>query len=97
VSTSEVNQDFVSIKVMVASGRRSGERYAECCVKEIKAFNGGSFMIWNEILSNDKCQPIIVDSNFNVRRYIDDILDPVRIPYLNTCLEILYSKMTVRG
>ena len=43
--------------------RRRGERFQNCCVKQMSRWGGGSVMVWGGISWRDKTQLIIVDGN----------------------------------
>ncbi len=62
--------------------RRSGERYANCCIDRVIAFGGGSVMVWGGISLAGKTRLIIVNGNLNALRYRDEILAPVALPFL---------------
>ena len=62
--------------------RRRGERNARSCTIPKTAFYGGSVMVWGGITSHGKTQLVIVDGNLNSRRYIDEILRPVVVPFM---------------
>ena len=42
---------------------------------------GGGIMVWGGITAHGKMDLVIVDGNLNSRRYIDEILRPVVVPY----------------
>ena len=62
--------------------RRRGERYAHACVVPKKAHFGGGIMVWGGITAHGKTDLVIVDVNLNSRRYINEILLPVVVPYV---------------
>ena len=62
--------------------RRRGERFADCCIQRKTPYGGGSIMIWAGISQRGKTRLVIVDGNLNGQRYINEILDPVAIPYI---------------
>lgn len=62
--------------------RRTGERFADCCVMQRDRFGGGSVMVWGGIFGNQKTRLLIIRNNLNARRYIDDVLTPEVIPFL---------------
>ena len=64
--------------------RRRGERYAECCVRQYNRWGGASAMVWAGISFNHKSPLVVINGNITARRYIDDVLDPVMVPFLNT-------------
>ena len=43
---------------------------------------GGGIMVWGGITAHGKTDLVIVDGNLNSRRYIDEILRPVVVPYV---------------
>ena len=62
--------------------RRNGERFANACVVERDRFGGGSVMVWVGISHGSKSQMVVIDGNLTVARYIDEILRPHVIPFL---------------
>ena len=62
--------------------RRRGERNARACVVPKEAHFGGGIMVWGGITAHGKTDLVIVDGNLNSRRYIDEILRPVVVPYV---------------
>ena len=61
---------------------RRGERFQDCCVKQVSHRGGGSVMVWEGLSWRHKTQLIVVDSNLTARRYIDEILEPEVVPFL---------------
>ena len=43
---------------------------------------GGGIMVWGGITAHGKTDLVIADGNLNSRRYIDEILRPVVVPYV---------------
>ena len=43
---------------------------------------GGGIMVWGGITAHGKTDLVIADGNLNSRRYIDEILRPVIVPYV---------------
>lgn len=64
--------------------RRRGERYSDCCVRQALRWGGGNVMVWGGISWRHKTPLVVVDGNLNARRYIDNILEPDVIPFLQT-------------
>lgn len=62
--------------------RRTGERYADCNVQPRCQAGGGGLMVWGGISVRGKSNLVFVDGNLNSRRYIDQILTPVVVPYM---------------
>ena len=61
--------------------RRPGERYNDGCVMEVNRFQRG-VMVWGAITANEKLELVTIHGNMNARRYIDDVLDNVVVPYI---------------
>lgn len=61
--------------------RRPGERYANCCVLERDRWGGGSLMVWAGIHSAGKTPLLFIQGNLTARRYVDEVLRPVVVPY----------------
>lgn len=68
--------------------RRRGERFHDCCVKQVSRWGGGSVMIWGGISWRHKTPLTVVDGNLSARRYIDEILEPEVIPFLRNNADI---------
>ncbi len=49
-----------------------------------KAFYSGSVMVWGGMTAAGKTQLVIVVGNLNSRRYIDEIVRPVVVPFMRT-------------
>ena len=62
--------------------RRRDERTSRCCVTEVEPYGGGSFMVWGGICGDSKTDLVIIRGNLTARRYIDEVLQPVVIPWL---------------
>ena len=62
--------------------RRTGERYADCCVIQRDRFGGGSVMVWGGICGGRKTRLLVLDGNLNAQRYINEVLVPEVIPFL---------------
>ena len=62
--------------------RRQGERFSDATVSEYDRFGGGLVMVWAGVTMNQKTRLCIVDGNLNAKRYVDEILQPVVVPFL---------------
>ena len=62
--------------------RRVGERYSDACVKQVNRFQRG-VMVWGGIKQDGKVGLVVIRGNMNAQRYINDVLNPVVIPYIN--------------
>lgn len=61
--------------------RRRGERFLDCNVKEVRAFGGGSVMVWGGIQLNGRTRlHVFENGTLTARRYIDEILVPIVDP-----------------
>ena len=58
------------------------ERFAGNCLNERDRFAGGSVMVWGGIMGRKKTNLIVVQGNFNAQGYINKILLPVAVPFL---------------
>ena len=77
---------------------RRGEHYAECCVRQYNRWGGASVMVWAGISFNHKSPLVVINGNITARRYIDDVLDPVMVPFLNTNPDItVFHQNNVRS
>lgn len=63
--------------------RETGERFLEECVLKVNRGGGGSVHVWAGITQFQKTQLVILHGNVNARRYIDDVLRPVAVPFLH--------------
>ena len=64
--------------------RRGEEHFGDCCTDEVTSFGGGSVMVWGSIPLTGKMRLLISVGNFSAKRYLDEILQPVLIPYLQS-------------
>ena len=62
--------------------RRRGERFADNCLIERDRFGGGSLMVWGGIMGRRKTNLIVVQGNLNAQGYINQILQPEAVPFL---------------
>ena len=62
--------------------RRRGERFADNCLIEMDRFGGGSVMVRGGIMCRRKTNLIIVQGNLNAQGYINQILQPEAVPFL---------------
>ena len=62
--------------------RRRGERFADNCLIERDRFGGGSVMVWGVIMGRRKTNLIVVQGNLNAQGYINQILQPEAVPFL---------------
>ena len=62
--------------------RRRWERFVYNSLIERDRFGGGSVMVWGGIMGRRKTNLILVQGNLNAQGYIDQILQPVAVPFL---------------
>ena len=62
--------------------RRRGERFADNCLIERDRFGVGSVMVWDGIMGRRKANLIVVQGNLNAQGYINQILYPEAVPFL---------------
>ena len=62
--------------------RRRVERFADNCLIERDRFGGGSVMVWGGIIGWRKTNLIVVQGNLNAQGYINQILQPEAVPFL---------------
>ena len=62
--------------------RRRGERFADNCLIEGDRFGGGSVMVWGGIMGRRKTNLIVVQGSLNAECYINQILQPEAVPFL---------------
>ena len=63
--------------------RRVGERYSDACVTEVDRFRRGSVMVWGGINHQGKTDLVVIRGNLNAQGYINDVLRPVVVPFIN--------------
>lgn len=68
--------------------RRRGERYAACCIRDVNRWGGGSVMVWGGISFNHRTDIIVLDGNVTARRYIDQVLTPVVVPFFGNHVDL---------
>lgn len=62
--------------------RRPNERYAQCNIRAIMPFNGGSVMVWGGITYDARTNLVpILDGSLTSRRYIGEILSEHVVPF----------------
>ena len=62
--------------------RRRGECFADNCLIGRDRFGGGSVMVWGGIMGSRKTKLIVVQGNLNAQGYINQILKPEAVPFL---------------
>ena len=62
--------------------RRQGERFSHATVSEYDRFGVGLVMVWVGVTMNQRTRLCIVDGNLNAQRSVDEILQPVVVPFL---------------
>ena len=62
--------------------RRRGERFADNCLIERDQLGGGSVVVWAVIMGRRKINLIVVQGNLNAQGYINQILQPEAVPFL---------------
>ena len=62
--------------------RRRGESFDDNCLIERDRFGGGSVMVWGGIMGRRKTNLIVVQGNPNDQGYINQILQPESVPFL---------------
>ena len=61
---------------------RRGKRFADNCLIERDRFGGGSVMVWGSIMDRRKTNLIVVQGILNAQGYINQILEPEAVPFL---------------
>ena len=61
---------------------RRGERFADNCLFERDRFGGGNVMVWGGIMGRRKISIIVVQGNLNAQGYINQILQPEAVLFL---------------
>ena len=62
--------------------RRRGERFADNSLIERDRFGGVTVMVWGVIMDRRKTKLIVVQGNLNAQGYINQILQPEAVPFL---------------
>ena len=68
--------------------RRQGERFADCCVRDSSRWGGGSVMVWGGISWRYRTPLVVIEGNLTARRYIDEVLEPVVVPFLQNHADV---------
>lgn len=69
--------------------RRSGERFTDACVIETNRWGGPSVMVWAGFSHRHKTDLVFLEygggrgRGFTAQRYVDQVLQPVVLPFLN--------------
>ena len=56
--------------------RRVGEHYQDACIRQRRAFGGGSVMVWGGISAHGRTPLVIIDGNLNAHRYLKEVVRP---------------------
>ena len=70
--------------------RRRGERYFDCCVST--ANQKQNVMVWGAISATRKSPLVIIRGRLTAQKYIDDILQPVLLPFMNQHRNGIYQQ-----
>lgn len=62
--------------------RRRGERYAAACVDQYNRWGGPNVMVWAAISADYRSQLVVINGNLTAARYINEILTPHLIPFM---------------
>ena len=62
--------------------RIRGERFADNCLVERDRSGGGSVMVWGGIMGRRKINLIVVQGSLSAQGYINQILQPEAVPFL---------------
>ena len=62
--------------------RRRGKLYADCCVRECSRWGCGIVMVWGVISWCYRTPLVVIEGNSTSRRYIDEVLQPVVVQFL---------------
>lgn len=68
--------------------RRRGERFSRCCIQEFNRWGGPSVMVWAGITAQHRTPLVVVEGNLTAQRYVQDILQPHLVPFLQAHPEI---------
>lgn len=63
--------------------RRRNERYTDACTIEFNRWGGGSLHFWAGVTQFQRTPLVIFDRNVTANVYINNVLRPVAIPFLN--------------
>ena len=80
---SQMNLDLVWIihgRIMVY--HRVGERYQDPCIRQRRAFGGGSVMVWGGISARGRTPLVIINGNLNAHRYLEEVVRPHVLPFV---------------
>jgi len=75
--------------------RHTGERFADSCVQQINRFQLG-IMVLGGITTTQKLKLVVIRGTFNAQRYIQDVLEPVVIPFINHRRDVIYQHDNAR-
>ena len=63
--------------------RRRRERHNEVCIQRYNRWGGGSIHVWAGITQFGKTDLVVFDRNVNAQTYVQDVLAPVVVPFIN--------------
>ena len=64
--------------------RRVGERYQDACIRQRRAFGGGSVMVWGGISAHGRAPLVIINGNLNAHPYPEEVVRPHMLPFVRT-------------
>ena len=74
--------DESKFNVQNCDGRQRDQRFSENCVQKRNRGGGDSVHVWAGITQFNKTDLVILNGNGIARRYIDNVLRPVALPFL---------------
>ena len=60
--------------------RRVGERYQYACIRQRRAFGGGSVMVWGGISAHRRTPLVIINGSLNAHHYLEEVVRPHVLP-----------------
>ena len=77
--------------------RRRGERYANCAIVEHDRYGGGSLMVWGGISVRSRTELLVLNGTLTGQRYINEMLQPVVLLFVQQHHVVLQDDKTSSG
>lgn len=86
--------DFNDGRLLVR--RLPGTRFQNNLIAQHDRYGAGSIMVWGAISFNSRSDLVIINGKLNAHRYIDEILRPIALPFLNRDEATIYQQDNAR-
>ncbi|GFV04238.1 transposable element Tcb1 transposase [Trichonephila clavipes] len=84
---------FFNDSLRIRVWRRRGERFNPAVTVERPTARQRGIMVWGAIVSDSTSPLVRIQGTLNAQRYVQNVLRPVEIPYLQGCPTLFFSRI----